>query len=493
VSKSSVTDDDLRRLEAERAEADRRYNEALTRVDRALVHPEPLAEATALPATPTLPHLNQLWEIVTPTPAGWRGRLASLARRVVGPIAERQQAFNAALVQHLNERAADDHRARAASSAAIEAVRHEFEALERFQSELIQFLQHVTPLVDTKFRREAGVLRRQFEEQVIGLTAGLDAVTDHALRRWESMLAREQRFAAKVETIASAQDELRVKVAGFQQVSQGLKRELERLSASGAPGPGDPAASPAPPPSVGSRPETLGTWLDSGKYVGFEDGFRGSTEDIRARVLDYVSLFEGASDVLDVGCGRGEFLEVLAEHGIRARGVDVNHAMVDLCRLRGLDVREGDGVRYLEGQPDGSLGGLLAIQVVEHLHADQLVRLLELAYLKLKPGSRIALETINPACWYAFFASYIRDITHVHPIHPDTLQYLLVASGFQRVEIRYRQPYPERNKLQKVPAAALARVDPVVGEAAETVNQNVTRLNALLFTDLDFAAIGEKP
>ncbi len=149
----------------------------------------------------------------------------------------------------------------------------------------------------------------------------------------------------------------------------------------------------------------------------------------------YVPLFEGASDVLDVGCGRGEFLDLLRENGITARGVDLNDEMAAVSRERGLDATAGDALdAILQAQPDGSLGGLFAAQVVEHLEPDYLMRFLDAAYHKLRPGSKIVLETINPACWFAFFSSYIRDITHVRPLHPDTLQYLLRASGFQNVE-----------------------------------------------------------
>ena len=437
---------------------------------------------------------------------GWRARLAGLAWKVLGPVARRQQEFNSALVRHLNDQAMYEHRARDVSAALIDASRREFGALARFQSELIQYLQHVTPYVDTKDRRETGILRRQLEERAIALAAGLSGVSDELLRRWESTVARDQRFNSQVDSIAAAQDEIRVTVAGFLRTSQALKRELERLLATGvqAAAPESPAAraatgsaaQPAPAAAPGSpagaRPETLGTWLDSDKYVGFEDSFRGSSDEIRSRVHDYLPLFEGATDVLDIGCGRGEFLEVLATYGIKGRGVDINHAMVERCRARGLDVAEGDAVRYLDGLPDASLGGLLAVQVVEHLQADQLVHLLELAYHKLRPGSRIALETINPACWYAFFASYIRDITHVHPIHPDTLRYLLIASGFQRVEIRYREPYPDRHKLQAVPTQKLGAVAPGLAEVGDVFNENVSKLNALLFTYLDYTAVGEK-
>ena len=175
------------------------------------------------------------------------------------------------------------------------------------------------------------------------------------------------------------------------------------------------------------------------------------------RLAAYVPVFEGASDVLDVGCGRGEFLELLRDKGISARGIDLNEEMAAVSRERGLDVRSGDALSYLLAQPDGSLGGLFAAQVVEHLEPDYLMRFLEAAYHKLRPGSKIVLETINAACWYAFFSSYIRDVTHVRPLHPDTLRYLVSASGFQRVTVRFSAPFPEDMKLQAIPHHRISR------------------------------------
>jgi SAM-dependent methyltransferase len=503
VTKPTVTDADLKRHLDERQEADRLYNDWLTRVDRALVQPPALPEPPPPPEQRQVPRLNALWEIVPGQPipfGGWRAKIGALVWRILAPIAQRQQEFNSALVNHLNQQVENEQRAREASAQLIDAARREFDALARFQSELIQYLQQITPYVDTKDRQEIGLLRRQLEDRAIALAAGLGGVSDELLRRWESTVAREQRFNTQVAAVAAAQDEVRITIAGFQRTAQSLKREFEQLIAAGSrPQQAEPPVTPARPtseaaahPAPSAAPETFGTRLDSAKYVGFEDSFRGSTEDIRSRVLDYLPLFEGSSDVLDIGCGRGEFLDLLATYGIKGRGVDINPAMVERCRLRGLDVAEGDAVGYLDSLPDQSLGGVLAVQVVEHLQADQLVRMLELAYHKMRPGAHIALETINPACWYAFFASYIRDITHVHPMHPDTLRYLLIASGFQRVEIRYREPYPERNKLQPVSTAALAKVAPGLSEAGETFNENVAKLNALMFTFLDYAAVGEK-
>ena len=125
--------------------------------------------------------------------------------------------------------------------------------------------------------------------------------------------------------------------------------------------------------------------------------------------------------------------------------------------------------------------------MIEHLDPRYLTSLLDAAFEKLRPGAPIVLETINPACWFAFFESYIRDITHVRAIHPDTLKYLLIATGFQQVDIRYRAPYPEHEKLQPLlPQASL-------GDSVETLNANVEKINRLLFTWLDYAAIARRP
>ena len=224
--------------------------------------------------------------------------------------------------------------------------------------------------------------------------------------------------------------------------------------------------------------------------MGFEDQFRGSREVIRGRLESYLPLFEGTSDVLDVGCGRGEFLDLLAARGIAAKGIDLNHEMAEGCRARGLDVSEADAVTYLAALPDGSLGGLFSAQVVEHLEPQYLLQFLELAGHKLRPGGRLVLETMNPACWVAFFESYIRDITHVRPLHPDTLKYLLIASGFTSAAIEFRSPVPQQDRLQ--PIAVPAGTDLVVCELAEAFNGNVEKLNSRIFTYLDYAIVAER-
>ena len=304
---------------------------------------------------------------------------------------------------------------------------------------------------------------------------------DDVRRFQEALAARERRMEALIEALRTEHAEIRTSLGVLQQATHNLGGVVSGLSRTGTSEGGSRTGDMSAAPATSSSVETL-----SHKYVGFEDAFRGSSDDIQQRLRDYIPIFAGASDVLDIGCGRGEFLALLRESGVSARGIDLNDAMVAVCREKGFEATKADALSYLRGVPPGSLGGLFAAQVVEHLEPAYLTRLLEAAFESLRPGAPIVLETINPACWFAFFESYIRDITHVRPLHPDTLKFLLIASGFQQIEIRYRAPYPEHEKLQPLPASA------ALGDSVDTLNGNIEKLNSLLFTYLDYAAIARR-
>ena len=307
---------------------------------------------------------------------------------------------------------------------------------------------------------------------------------DDVRRFQEALAARERRMEALIEAMRTEHAEIRTSLGVLQQATHNLGSVVSGFSRADSSNitPGPASGSAPATPATSSSVETL-----SHKYVGFEDAFRGSSEDIQRQLRDYIAIFAGASDVLDIGCGRGEFLALLRESGVNARGIDLNDAMVAVCREKGFEATKADALSYLRGVPAGSLGGLFAAQVVEHLEPAYLTRLLDAAFEALRPGAPIVLETINPACWFAFFESYIRDITHVRPLHPDTLKFLLIASGFQQIEMRYRAPYPEHEKLQPLPASA------ALGDSIDTINANVEKINRLLFTHLDYAAIARRP
>ena len=473
----------LRRLQQERAAADRDYNEALTALDRALRPPPEVPGAPAPYDEHQITPLNDAWNILPEPPRagrGIRGRLTGLIWHVVAPFFQRQLTFNSRLVDHLNRNVAAERDARRATESLAAVLRDQLAHQAELASRLLYLLQRITPYVDTRDREAAG--------GALVLNAALGAFSDGERKRWESLAAREHRAEARAAALDAAHAELRTAVAVAQTAALTMKRELERALESGA---APPSGDGSPPASSGARAaapaaDAFSGRLDAYKYVAFEDQFRGSREAIRARLESYLPFFEGAGRVLDVGCGRGEFLDLLQARGIPARGLDLNSEMVEVCRARGLDAVHGDAVGYLSGLDDGALGGLFAAQVVEHLQPGYLLRFLELAFHKTAPGGRLVLETLNPACWVAFFESYIRDITHVWPLHPETLQYLVRASGFSDVRIEYRSPVPEQDKLQPV---AVLPGDERLAAVAETMNANVERLNSRLFTSLDYAIV----
>jgi SAM-dependent methyltransferase len=171
-------------------------------------------------------------------------------------------------------------------------------------------------------------------------------------------------------------------------------------------------------------------------YFAFEARMRGSTADVRERQRPYVEDFRDGAPVLDVGCGRGEFLGLLRDAGIEARGIDADADMVAYARGEGLDVEQADALAYLEALAPGSLGGIFAAQLVEHLPPPSLFRLLELGARALRPGGLLLAETINPLSPLAL-RSYFADLTHAQPLVPDTLQLLAKQAGFRASETRY--------------------------------------------------------
>jgi SAM-dependent methyltransferase len=484
----------LERLKRERDEGDRAYNEAFTALDHALMrlpefpHPPPPYDEHQLAPLSAGADIGA----APPAVAGLKGRLAAFVWRIAGPPLQKQAAFNARLVDHLNRNAAAHREAQRAIDSVIGMLRGQIGDLLLFQSRLVVYLQQITLYVDTKDRETAG--------KALIVNAALNGMAEDLAKRWESLVAREQRYEARVAGLGAAHDELRTGIGIAQQAAITMKRELERfLTTPNATTPNATSNSQIPTPNL--QPPTSNSEaafspaLDAYKYVGFENQFRGSQETIRARLESYLPYFDGASDVLDVGCGRGEFLDLLTARGIRARGLDLNHEMVEVCRARGLDVAEGDVAGYLAALPDASLGGLIAVQVVEHLQPGYLLRVLELAFHKLRPGAPIVLETLNPACWTAFFDSFIRDITHVWPLHPETLRYLVLASGFSTARIEYRSPVAPEDRLQ--PHASplrgeAASAEPATADLVDTLNANVEKLNARLFTFLDYAIVARK-
>jgi 2-polyprenyl-3-methyl-5-hydroxy-6-metoxy-1,4-benzoquinol methylase len=189
-------------------------------------------------------------------------------------------------------------------------------------------------------------------------------------------------------------------------------------------------------------------------YVEFEDRFRGSSENLRHAQERYISVFpppSGSGAIVDIGCGRGEMLELLIAAGYKAIGVDMDSNMVELCHSKGLPVVQDDGIHFLEGTEDNSLRGIFCSQVVEHLLTSELERLVELSYQKLMPSAVLLIETINPRSLFALGNHFFADVSHTRPVHPETLRFICEQIGFGKVELEERSPHPFMEPVAELP------------------------------------------
>lgn len=224
-------------------------------------------------------------------------------------------------------------------------------------------------------------------------------------------------------------------------------------------------------------------------YFIFEERFRGSRKDIKERQRAFLPYFENCKNVLDIGCGRGEFLELMREKGIGAQGVDFDKTMVEYCLSKDLDIVLDDAVSYLEKLEDSSLDGIFIDQVVEHLEPVVLVRLLELCHKKLKLGYHLIAETVNPLSFTSFANFYI-DMTHIRPVHPETLKYLFDATGFREIETQLSSPVSDEGRLKHLPCDDAD--DDKKKLFIDSYNNNISMLNGILYGAQDYAVVGKK-
>lgn len=218
-------------------------------------------------------------------------------------------------------------------------------------------------------------------------------------------------------------------------------------------------------------------------YFKFQNAFRGTRALIRERQKMYVPYFKNQKEsVLDIGCGRGEFLQLMRENGITALGVDLYPEYVVEGELNDLDVRQGDGIQYLE-QAGQTFGGIFVGQVIEHISFEQLVHLCRLAYQKLDSGAFLIMETPNPMSLSIFTSSFYIDPTHNKPVHPLTLEYVLREVGFTDVQT----VYTDCSRLEQLP---LIEGDGI--KNLEEVNRAIGRVSDMLYGSQDYAVIAKK-
>jgi O-antigen chain-terminating methyltransferase len=413
-----------RRLEQE----EEAYAEALDALDALATFPLPQENLPQLPEL--LARLNASWEAPSPpSTGGLAGRHHRSVWGVVAPALARQQDFNAALARAFN--------------GYLEETARFHARLREVLSALVRYAQRLQPVIDARDR------------------VATASATSRAELILESFDRRQESLARRVEGLQALRDRL-------ESVSEEVRAVRGTL------------ASRAPTAQMAVAAERA---AEGSGYAAFENRFRGSPEEIRARLSSYVDLFRERAPVVDLGCGRGEFLELLRETGVPARGVEANPHSARQASARGLEVAEGDLLEFLRAQAAGSLGGVFAAQVAEHLPPAVLQDVLREAHRVLRRGGLLALETVNPRSVVGFLEVYIRDLTHEKPLHPETLSFLAAAAGFTDVRFELRAAVDPAGRLQPVPTQGLP------ARAAQALNENVERLNGLLYGPQEYVLL----
>jgi SAM-dependent methyltransferase len=313
----------------------------------------------------------------------------------------------------------------------------------------------------------------QAVETVQALTERIDTLANQlelAHRLTAESLGRDvQSLARRLAELEATQERLQV------QSRLGRLERLARTSPRQAVSPQPTGAAAAPTPTGQQRP--------SFDYMTFENRFRPE-ETVRERQSAYLELLGTRKRIVDLGCGRGELLELLGQADVSAYGIDLDPDNVAVCQEKGLEVIQGDGVSHLERLEESAVDGIVASHLIEHLESEALWRLVAAAADRLAGDGILVLETPNPESLLAGSINFHRDPTHVRPVHPETLAFLCESAGFRDVEIRRLAPVPADVRLpQRTP-----QEDPL-GEHMSVV---VDQLNELIYGYQDYALIARR-
>jgi O-antigen chain-terminating methyltransferase len=295
---------------------------------------------------------------------------------------------------------------------------------ERLARNEIQFLRAVADLQNSYAQRTA-LLEQRFEERTTQITAQQHKDFEGALER--SNFALQERFWQELEKVRIEYE--RIIYAELRAIRH---RPLGNSTA---------AASAAPE----AHPLDL-DWLH------FAEKFRGSASRIQDHFKDYVPYFAGCRNVLDIGCGRGEFLQLLQSANIPATGIDLYESNIVLCHERGLQAQVADAFPFLAQAGPGAFDGIFCAQVIEHLPPASVWALVKACAQALRPGGVILFETPNPECLAIFSTHFYIDPTHTRPIPPALLSFYLEEAGFGRLDVqRFAPAWNENPALNSLP------------------------------------------
>ncbi|MFP4082128.1 MAG: class I SAM-dependent methyltransferase [Candidatus Aminicenantes bacterium] len=346
-------------------------------------------------------------------------------------------------------------------------LERELEELKKKSKEFLSYqdfgdIQHLLSLLEDHFI------------SLLGLFELLASLTDAKDREWDALGSHHvgkifKSMEWRVDKLAAEYGDVKILMKKFLLLREKLDQLLLTLEKKKMPSPAQ----------VKELSEPLEDW----RYAGFENRFRGYEQEIKKHQERYLAYFKNGRKVIDLGCGRGEFLELLEEKGIKTEGIDINAQMTEICQDKGLNCQKGDLLEKLALYENGTLGGIFCSQVIEHLPPAYLKRMVELSYFKLAPSSYLVFETVNPTSVFSLVQIYLLDLSHQQPVHPQALKFLMESSGFEEVAIKYSSSL-DQEKLEEIPGK---------DERTLALNQNIDKLNKLLYAPANYAAIGLKP
>jgi O-antigen chain-terminating methyltransferase len=220
-------------------------------------------------------------------------------------------------------------------------------------------------------------------------------------------------------------------------------------------------------------------------YFLFESKYRGSRDEIKERQKVYLDYFKERQHVLDIGCGKGEFVELLAENNIGVSGIDIDKDNVIYCIDKGLPVKLAEALEYLQSCEDSSLDGIFMAQVAEHLKPNDLITLIRLARRKLQAGAYFIAKTINPQSLIVFTESYYMDPSHIKMVHPLTINFIFETEGFLNIEFKFLSPVADDMKIPRLECMEDCK-------NIDDFNNAISKLNDLVYGCRDYAIIAKR-
>ncbi len=350
---------------------------------------------------------------------------------------ERFSALNNMIVQSREMWAADARTLRDEASELKDIRRHWSEWRPAWEQKLstneIQFLrnaadlqgafQHRVTLIESNFR---GIVQAQHTDYLGALDR---ANVDIQKRLWADLEAGLEQGREKFERMIHSELRLiRLRAGGY------VNQPLAGGSVNQSPLAG---GSVNQPPAITASTPAAASNLD---YSRFAERFRGSDEDIRRNMEFYRPFFTGLDNVLDIGCGRGEFLDLMRGLGVAARGIDLSPESIAQCCDKGLEAEVADLFEYLAAQPDGEFGAIMSSQVVEHLPPERVPEMIRLCGAKLRRGGVLAIETPNPECLAIFATYFYLDPTHTRPMPYPYVQFCMEEAGLTAIEVHQLAP-----------------------------------------------------